>query len=303
MKKILVAVVVLLVLLLIGGIYYLNIPKSGIKSIVLNEKTINLKKNVYDYNFGVIEPLRVEDLKVILFDEESSYEIVSDQGLLFIGDSFKVIYKNKDGLEKKYNFEVIDDLENTYLTRNVDKCLDDLDCSIYFDDTTLKYEISNNLLKVKVNGKGDLELNPINYRILSNTKFGNGVAFLYYNIVDIDDVTLYVLDNNGKVIFDKKILDEELQIKPYSIIGLGDNELVIRGNRVYRGFDLKDGENYIPMCSASRSAVAQIDYTLFYQSNNTVSELQENERYTVNDFISAKELLEEMNPCSTEVFE
>jgi hypothetical protein len=305
MKKTLIAVLALLFVLFIGGaIYYLSIPKSGIKLIELNERTIEyLRKDIYDYDLGIVEGLKKEDIKVVLIDEESTYEIFTEQALLLVGDKFTVVYKNKDGSEKVYTFTLVDDLTSNYLTRNVDQCVDDLNCNIDLDETKVNFEVFKNKLRVKVNGKGSLQLEPVNYRILSLTKLGSGVAFLHSNIVDIDDITLYVLDNAGKVIFNEKVLDEELNIKPYSIIGFGDNELVIRGNRVYLGFSLKDDDNYIPMCEANRSDVAQIDYSLFYRDDNTVSDLQENERYTVNDYILDKTLQEQMDPCSTEGFE
>jgi hypothetical protein len=300
-----VSAIVFLILLVISYMYiskYFWKPatiKNGIVSIVIADEEHKLKPDIYEYEIGIDDLVDASTMLFYMMDttKTATVQIKPESEFYFVGETIELIFEDKD-IKIPYKVTFTNKVDSSYLRKISNECeVEKTICEIIKNDINFKIELVDTNLIFRIDDRGDLTLTTKNHQINSVTFINEGVAFIYYNLVDIDDRTLYFLNNNGEVVFSSKIIDKGNNAAATGIIEIENNKFLINGTKIVRGFDYQNGDSATSMCEVPKNTLVEFRYEIIYDG---LSEPIFNKIKDINakEYLEIKEEKEGVKPCT-----
>ena len=272
-KKLIIGIIILVIILAIGMLLMKQEAKTGLKSLTYNNKTILIKENIFEYDLYTKYFAKKDDLKFEFYDLDSKYEILNPVDQYFIGNKILIKVLESDR-EIEYTFNIIDDLTDEYLKRRVTGCVSIVSDTCLFEGGKILFK--DHKFNFIVNNKKAIALEAKNYSIINLTSFDSKIAFIYKNIANDDDKTLYIINENGDTIFNKKNLNDDYHTVIKENIKIKKNKLIVTTSRIVNGFDVLVNGHFKPVCDLEYDEPINFTYEIDHLKNDAIKISEQN---------------------------
>ena len=100
--------------------------------------------------------------------------------------------------------------------------------------------------------------------------------FIYKNIANDDDKTLYIINENGDTIFNKKNLNDDYHTVIKENIKIKKNKLIVTTSRIVNGFDVLVNGHFKPVCDLEYDEPINFTYEIDHLKNDAIKISEQN---------------------------